>query len=153
MKKKKSSGLDNISQECLILGADILTIPLTRIINCSIESGIFPEEWKLAVVTPLLKKGDPKEKSNYRPVSCLAAASKVLEKIVCGQLTRINMVKKGTQNNEREVRRGTRREMNEGGRTKMIQESVTRDTGRIWNRAPISIKDAPSIRNAKKERK
>ena len=38
--------------------------------------------------TPLLQKGDPKEKTNYRPVSCLAAASKVLEKIVCQQITR-----------------------------------------------------------------
>ena len=41
--------------------------------------------------------------------------------------------------------------MKEGGRTKMIQESVTRDSGRIWNRAPVSIKDAPNIRSAKKE--
>ena len=59
MKKKKSSGLDKISQECLLLGAEILTIPLTRLINSSIDSGIFPEEWEKGVVTPLLKKGDP----------------------------------------------------------------------------------------------
>ena len=59
MKKKKSSGIDKISQECLLLGAEILTIPLTRLINSSIDSGIFPEEWEKGVVTPLLKKGDP----------------------------------------------------------------------------------------------
>ena len=35
-----------------------------------------------------LKKGDPKEKSNYRPVSCLMTASKVMEKIVCIQVTK-----------------------------------------------------------------
>ena len=52
---------------------------------------------------------------------------------------------------EREVRRGTRREMLEGGKTKIIQDSYTRDTGRIWNRAPIAIKDALSIRSAKME--
>ena len=87
MKKKKSAGLDGISQECLLLGSDILSAPLTRIINSSIANGIFPEEWKTAVVTPILKKGDQMEKSNYRPVSCLAAASKVLEKVVFDQLT------------------------------------------------------------------
>ena len=80
MKKKKSSGMDGISQECLLLGIKILVIPLTRLINSFIQSGIFPTEWKLAVVSPLLKKGDQKDKKNYRPVSCLAAASKVLEK-------------------------------------------------------------------------
>ena len=40
------------------------------------------------VVVPILKKGDPKDPKNYRPISCLAAASKVLEKVVCEQLTR-----------------------------------------------------------------
>ena len=50
--KKKSSGGDGISHECLLLGAEILTIPLTRLINTSIDSGIYPEEWKKVVVTP-----------------------------------------------------------------------------------------------------
>ena len=88
MNKKKSSGLDGISQECVLMGAEILVIPLTRIINASKETGEFPTEWKKAVVTPLLKKGDAKDKNNYRPVSCLAAASKILEKIVCDQITK-----------------------------------------------------------------
>ena len=47
-----------------------------------------PEAWKEAIVTPILKKGDPKKKENYRPVSCLAVASKVMERIVCDQVTR-----------------------------------------------------------------
>ena len=40
-----------------------------------------------AVVIPILKKGDALNKENYRPVSCLTAASKVLEKVVCEQMT------------------------------------------------------------------
>ena len=80
MKKKKSAGLDRIGQDLLLLESEIIAIPLTRLINNSIESGIFPTEWKKAIVTPILKKGDQKDKRNYRPVSCLATASKVLEK-------------------------------------------------------------------------
>ena len=56
MKNKKSSGLDELTQEQLKSGADILAIPLTRIINASIEQGTFPESWKESVVTPVLKK-------------------------------------------------------------------------------------------------
>jgi hypothetical protein len=87
LKKKKSAGIDGISQEQLVLGAKVLVVPLTRIINSSISSGEFPSMWKEALVTPILKKGDPTKKENYRPVSCLSVASKVLEKIVCDQVT------------------------------------------------------------------
>ena len=87
LNKKKSSGLDGLSQENLLLGANNLLAPLTTIINCSITEGEFPNAWKEAVVTPILKKGNAQLLSNYRPVSCLPAASKVLEIVVCSQLS------------------------------------------------------------------
>ena len=39
----------------------------------------------------------------------------------------------------------------DGGKTKIAQESVTRDAGKLWNNAPRAIKDAKSISTAKKE--
>ncbi len=86
-KKQKSSGSDGLTQEQLVLGAKALAAPLTRLINSSITSGVFPEAWKEAIITPILKKGDPSKKENYRPVSCLSVASKVLEKIVNDQVS------------------------------------------------------------------
>jgi hypothetical protein len=56
MAKKKSKGKDGISQECLLLGLEALAVPLTAIINESIETGVFPTEWKDAIVVPILKK-------------------------------------------------------------------------------------------------
>ena len=41
MKKKKSSGIDGVSQEGILIGSEVLVIPLTRLINSSIQSGIF----------------------------------------------------------------------------------------------------------------
>ena len=76
MAKKKSKGNYDISQECLILGLETLAAPLTEIINASISTGTVPEQWKEAIVVPILKKGDSKDLKNYRPVSCLAAASR-----------------------------------------------------------------------------
>ena len=86
LNNKKSSGLDGLSQEHLILGKGNLISPLTSIINKSIQQGEFPVSWKEAVVTPVLKKGSPSQLNNYRPVSCLPAASKVLEIVICSQL-------------------------------------------------------------------
>jgi hypothetical protein len=100
MAKKKSKGRDGIPQDCLMLGAEVLAEPLSEIINSSIKSGIFPEQWKEAIVVPILKKGDPKEPKNYRPVSCLTAASKILEKAVCEQLTRFFEVHNLLPNNQ-----------------------------------------------------
>ena len=72
LKNKKSSGLDEVTQEQLKMAAEILAIPLTRIINQSISEGKFPDIWKIGVVTPVLKKGSPLDKTNYRPVTCLS---------------------------------------------------------------------------------
>ena len=80
--------MDELTQEQLKSGAEILTIPLTRIINASIEQGTFPEMWKEGIVTPVLKKGTATDKKNYRPVTCLSVLSKVLEKIICDQITK-----------------------------------------------------------------
>ena len=88
MKKKKSSGTDGLSQENLILATEVLACPLTSIVNASITKGEFPTAWKEALVTPVLKKGDPTKKENYRPVSCLTGGSKLLERIVCEQTTK-----------------------------------------------------------------
>ena len=45
--------------------------PLTDIINLSINSGVVPDQMKLARVVPLFKSGDNRLFSNYRPVSVL----------------------------------------------------------------------------------
>ena len=66
----------------------ILADPLLDIINASIESGHFPSKWKQALITPVLKKGNAELLENYRPVSCLPAASKLLERIVCEQVSK-----------------------------------------------------------------
>ena len=63
---------------------------ITHIINKSLESGIVPDDFKVAQVVPLLKKEglDKNIFSNYRPVSNLPFLSKVLEKVVAQQLTK-----------------------------------------------------------------
>ena len=45
LKPKKSCGPDGITSEILKLGAEVLCIPLTYIINSSILSGKYPTNW------------------------------------------------------------------------------------------------------------
>jgi hypothetical protein len=51
-----------LTQEQLVLGAKALAPPVTRLINSSITSGVLPEAWKEAIITPILKKGYPTKK-------------------------------------------------------------------------------------------
>ncbi len=53
---------------------------LTVIVNTSLTTGVFPENWKHAIVIPLFKTGDPENVSNYRPISLLPILFRILEK-------------------------------------------------------------------------
>jgi hypothetical protein len=86
MKGKKSYGLDGITSEILKIGAEVLVIPLTWIINTSITTGKFPEEWKISKIIPLFKKGNRRTTKNYRPVALLSVAGMILERIVAMQI-------------------------------------------------------------------
>ena len=79
--KTKSSGLDPIPTSLLKQCLDVLIQPITNIVNASLVEGIFPERWKSALVTPLIKKpGLEPVFKNYRPVSNLTFISKIVEK-------------------------------------------------------------------------
>ena len=66
--------------------ADILKVTLdthlsliSKIINLPFENACFPDDLKLAEVSPIFKKSDDLDKENYRPVSVLFNVSKVFE--------------------------------------------------------------------------
>jgi hypothetical protein len=86
LKRKNSHGYDGISSRILKLSAPYVLSPLTFIFNKVLSTGIFPERLKFSDVSPIFKKGDKAEISNYRPVSLLTSFSKVIEKIIFGRL-------------------------------------------------------------------
>ena len=82
----KSCSLDPIPTFLL---KDCLDILLSSITNHSLIEGSFPNSFKKAVVTPLIKKASlPRDDlKNYRPVSGLCFLSKLVERVVARQLT------------------------------------------------------------------
>ncbi len=77
---------DGISPKFIKDSLYVTAYYLTCIINTSIITGMFPFSWKRALVVPLFKSGDASDLNNYRPISLLPILSKLLEKIVAGQL-------------------------------------------------------------------
>ena len=85
--KSKATGLDGISAKLLRECHDLISDSLTYIFNQSLLSGIFPEEWKNARVTPLYKiSGSRSDMTNYRPTSIIPIVAKVFERVVYNQL-------------------------------------------------------------------
>ena len=59
---------------------------MTHLVNACFKTDRMPTIWKLAKISPLYKKGDRFEATNYRPVAVLPSMSKVIEKVVIGRL-------------------------------------------------------------------
>ena len=79
---KKSSGPDNIGPKLLKLAAPFVANPLLYIFNLSFSAGTVPDKMKTAKVIPLYKKGQKNLMQNYRPISLLDTAHKLLEKLM-----------------------------------------------------------------------
>jgi hypothetical protein len=82
LKSKNTGGYDKISTRILKLSAPYIISPLTYICNTILNSGIFPDRLKYAIIKLIFKKGDDQEVMNYRPISLLTSFSKVIEKLM-----------------------------------------------------------------------
>ena len=66
--------------------APIIVPILVATFNHCMRRGIFPDTLKIGKITPIFKKGDTQELSNYRPVSTLPIFGKIFEKVIYERL-------------------------------------------------------------------
>ena len=78
----KPSGITNLNSKLLCAAFKIMTSELTALLNESIVQEMFPQEWKMGIITPIPKSGNLMLKSNWRPISILSTPRKLLEKII-----------------------------------------------------------------------
>ncbi len=87
LKSSKSPSLDEISPRLIKDAADELVVPLTMLINSSLQSGTFPTCEKQAKVLPVYKSNEKSKLDNYHPISVTTVFSKIIEKVVYNQLS------------------------------------------------------------------
>lgn len=80
--KKTSCGPDDLPWFVIKQNAHNFAEPLLHIFNRCLQTGTFPESWKLAKVTPLPKKSKIQFLNDLRPVSVTAVLSRVFERLV-----------------------------------------------------------------------
>ena len=82
----KACGPDEIPGMVLKMCSRSLSYPLSIIYRLVYNTGSLPSQWKLSNIVPIHKKGDMKSVTNYRPISLLCIASKIMERIVHDEL-------------------------------------------------------------------
>ena len=80
-------GPDGIHPRILRELAGELTKPLSIIYQQSWSTGEVPDDWRVANVTPIYKKGRKEDPGNYRPVSLTSVPGKTMERIILSELS------------------------------------------------------------------
>ena len=84
---KTSCDSSGFKQNVLLADSGLLAHVLTHMVNCSLRTGICPENSKLARVIPVYKlKGSKHLYENYRPISLLSVFSKIMERLIYNKL-------------------------------------------------------------------
>lgn len=83
IKNSKGTGSDGIPMSFWFDLSENFTPILYQLFNYIANEGIWPEEWKTSILTPLFKnKGKRTEINNYRPISSLCTISRIFEKCI-----------------------------------------------------------------------
>ena len=85
----KSTQSEDIPFKVIKDNADIFANFILQGFNKCIIDGKFPDQLKKADVSPVFKKGNHNDKTNYRPVSILPSLSKIYERLIYNQINQI----------------------------------------------------------------
>ena len=83
VKNNKAAGPDGLPAELFKTGCNELVGRMHRLIYKTWLEENMPKDWNLSVRCPVLKKGDPTICANYRGISFLPIAYKVLTDVLC----------------------------------------------------------------------
>lgn len=86
LKNDTSPGIDSVPAQLIKACKDTILVPLKYIINLSLESGVFPNVFKKALISPIHKAGPMSDMSNWRPITLISNFAKILEKCIRRQL-------------------------------------------------------------------
>jgi len=82
LKKRKGPGHDKIEVNDVKNASATLRKLIVKIINESIQTGIYPTSLKQAIVRPIYKGGAHKNPANYRPIAILSVIDKIFERYI-----------------------------------------------------------------------
>lgn len=83
---KNCAGVDRVTKRVMTDAFDVVENQLLRIVNDSLQCGLFPAAWKKTMVIPIPKVARSTRPEDHRPINILPLYEKVLETVVKEQL-------------------------------------------------------------------
>jgi hypothetical protein len=87
LKRNKAPGDDNITAEIIKYAGEEMVEAIYQLIKQIWEEGKMPEEWSIAVLCPIHKKGNKLDCENYRGIALICVVYKLMSAIVAKKLT------------------------------------------------------------------
>ena len=94
LKHKNCEGFDRIPLRIISESCEILVPTFAELFRKIYYQNKIPEQWKVAKIIPIHKKGCKNLISNYRPISNLCAGSKIFEKLILKQVNYLEKLNK-----------------------------------------------------------
>ena len=99
LKSTKAQGPDGVPAWLLKENADLLTEPVTDILNCSYFEACLPPSWKEADIVPVPKQKPIKDVNKHlRPISLTPILSKVAEEFIVEMYVKPVLMRKISDN-------------------------------------------------------
>ena len=86
IKRGKACGIDGISAEIVKNFPRPFLDCIHVLFQKCLETGVYPTQWKTAIINPVLKKGNHNTPSNYRPITLLSILNKMFTLILANRL-------------------------------------------------------------------
>lgn len=77
------------SDYCYKDSIEVTLTAITKLMNKIANIAIIPDNWRIAKITPIFKKGDKTDPNNYRPISNMCSMSKVYEKLILNYIYKL----------------------------------------------------------------
>ena len=87
-KDEKSPGIDNLPIEILKASYDYIAPFLLKVFNRLLNTGEYPRAWGKGIITPIFKKGDVNDASNYRGITLMNILAKVYSQLLLNRVTK-----------------------------------------------------------------
>ncbi|XP_073848775.1 uncharacterized protein [Musca autumnalis] len=86
LKNNKAAGADGLPAELFKTGGDALIRCMHQLVSTIWQEERIPDDWNLSILCPVHKRGDKTVCSNYRGISLLPIAYKIVSGILCERL-------------------------------------------------------------------
>jgi len=86
MNKRSAPGIDGINLQILSKGGKAVVRWLRYLFELIWKVGKVPNEWNIGIIIPIYKKGDRCDVKNYRGITLMVVASKILERVILNRI-------------------------------------------------------------------